>query len=144
MILYGLIIVIHVISCIVLILVILLQAGRGGGLAEPLGGGSTQTIFGTKASTFLTRATAVCAVLYILTCLSLGVLTSRKSVSLMEKGSAFPIPEIPAQGAQDETADGLPPITPLGGGAEPVKAVTEPIAAETQEAPAEQPAQQDQ
>ncbi|MDD5173717.1 MAG: preprotein translocase subunit SecG, partial [Candidatus Omnitrophica bacterium] len=42
--LYGLVITIHVIVSLVLISVILLQAGRGGGLSESFGGSSTQTI----------------------------------------------------------------------------------------------------
>ena len=47
--LYGLVIAVHVISCIILIVAILLQAGRGGGLSETFGGDSSQTIFGTIA-----------------------------------------------------------------------------------------------
>ena len=50
--LYGLVIAIHVIVSLVLIAVILLQAGRGGGLSDTFGGSSTQTLFGTKTSVF--------------------------------------------------------------------------------------------
>jgi len=82
---YILLITIHVISCLVLILVILLQSGRGGGLSESFGSSSSSsTIFGTSASTFLQRATSVCAIVFLLTSLSLAVLSSRKSRSLME------------------------------------------------------------
>lgn len=81
---YTFLIVIHVIACIVLILVILLQSGRGGGLSETFGSGSTSTIFGTSASTFLQRATTVCAILFLVTSLSLAILSSRRSKSLME------------------------------------------------------------
>lgn len=84
--LYGLVITIHVIVSLVLISVILLQAGRGGGLSESFGGSSTQTILGTKSSVFLKRATAVSAVLYILVCLLLGVMTSHRGRSLVAKG----------------------------------------------------------
>jgi len=83
MILYWLVIAIHVIVSLVLIAVILLQAGRGGGLSETFGGGSTQTLFGTKTSVFLTRATAASAIIYILTCLTLAVMTSHRSRSLV-------------------------------------------------------------
>jgi len=85
--LYGLVIAIHVIASLVLIAVILLQAGRGGGLSETFGGGSTQTLFGTKTSVFLTRATAACAVIYILTCLTLAVMTSHRGRSLVSQGA---------------------------------------------------------
>ena len=88
MILYGLVIAIHVIASLVLIAVILLQAGKGGGLGESFGGGSTQTLFGTKTSVFLTRATAACAIIYILTCLTLAVMTGHRGRSLMARGAA--------------------------------------------------------
>ncbi|MBI4436627.1 MAG: preprotein translocase subunit SecG [Candidatus Omnitrophica bacterium] len=76
-------VVLHVIVSLVLILVILLQAGKGGGLSESFGGASQQ-LFGTKSSTFLNRATAICAILFLLTCLSLGILSSHGRRSLME------------------------------------------------------------
>jgi len=84
--LFGLVIAIHVIVSLVLIAVILLQAGRGGGLSESFGGSSTQTLFGTKTSVFLTRATAASAIIYIITCLALAVMTSQRGRSLVAKG----------------------------------------------------------
>ncbi len=87
MFLYGFIIAIHVFVSIVLILVILLQAGKGGGLSEAFGGSSTQTIFGQSAPTFLTKATSVCAVIFIFTCLTLAVMSSKKSHSIMKNES---------------------------------------------------------
>ena len=115
--LYGLIIAIHVLVSLVLIAVILLQAGRGGGLSDTFGGGSTQTLFGTKTSVFLTRATAASAIIYILTCLSLAVMTSHRGRSLIHSGlirqpvtqtqghkSAAPQPEAPVP-VQDDTTD---------------------------------------
>jgi len=80
---YGLAIGIHVLACIILIAVILLQAGRGGGLSETFGGESGQTIFGTKATTFFSRATIVAATVFILTSLLLGIMTSRRGRSLI-------------------------------------------------------------
>lgn len=78
-------IVIHIFACLVLVATILLQSGRGGGLSESFGAGSsTSTIFGTSASTFLQRATSVCAIVFLLTSLSLAILSSRRSRSLME------------------------------------------------------------
>ena len=88
--LYGLVIAIHVIVSLVLIAVILLQAGRGGGLSDTFGGSQTQTILGTKTSVFLKRATSVAAVLYILACLVLGVMTSHRGKSLVARGSFMP------------------------------------------------------
>ena len=88
--LYGLVITIHVIVSLVLIAVILLQAGRGGGLSESFGGSQTQTILGTKTSVFLKRATEVAAVLYILACLVLGMMTSHRGRSLVTRGGLMP------------------------------------------------------
>lgn len=88
--LYGLVIAIHIIASLVLIAVILLQAGRGGGLSESFGGSSTQTLFGTKTSVFLTRATAASAIVYILTCLTLAVMTSHRGRSLVSEGVIRP------------------------------------------------------
>ena len=105
MILYGLIIAIHVIASLMLIAVILLQAGRGGGLSETFGGTSTQTILGTKTSVFLKRATAVSAVVYILTCLTLAVLTSHRGRSLVTSGSTRPM--------TTQGATGQAPVQPL-------------------------------
>ena len=85
--LYTFVLVIHVIVSLVLILVILMQAGRGSGMSDVFGANSTQTIFGTSASNFLMKATAVCAVVFILTCMSLAILSSKRSRSLMESSS---------------------------------------------------------
>jgi len=68
-----------------LIGVILLQAGRGGGLADSFGGSQMQSLFGTKSTTVLTRMTTVCAVVFILSCLSLAIISSRRSKSLVER-----------------------------------------------------------
>jgi preprotein translocase subunit SecG len=88
--LYWIVIAVHVIVSLMLIAVILLQAGRGGGLSETFGG-STQTILGTKASVVLKRATEVAAAIYILTCLTLAVMTSHRGRSLVASPSAMPV-----------------------------------------------------
>ena len=82
---YIFLLIVHVFVCLVLIAVILLQAGRGGGLSDMVGGGSTQSIFGTQTNTFMTRATEVCAVVFIITSLSLGIISTQKGKSLIEK-----------------------------------------------------------
>ncbi|HOW87918.1 MAG TPA: preprotein translocase subunit SecG [Candidatus Omnitrophota bacterium] len=79
-----LVICIHVIVCLVLIIVILLQAGRGQGLTGSSFGGNVQSLFGTKASSFLTKATSICAILFLFTCIGLNVLEVQKSRSLFK------------------------------------------------------------
>ena len=104
---YGLVIAIHIIACIILIVAILLQAGRGGGLSETFGGDSSQTIFGTKMSVFLTKATVVAACLYLVTCLVLGIMTSRRGRSLIrfQGKEALPVAE---EGIPLEKSEKLP------------------------------------
>ena len=76
---------VHVVVCFVLIAVILLQAGRGQGFGGSFGSGEgTQTIFGTRSADFLSKATSVCAILFLFTCIGLDVMESRKGRSLFE------------------------------------------------------------
>ncbi|MDO8730692.1 MAG: preprotein translocase subunit SecG [Candidatus Omnitrophota bacterium] len=81
--LYPLILTVHLIACFILIGVILLQAGRGGGLTDT-GGGAAQSVLGTRGASFLTRATSACAVIFMLTSLSLAMLSAQRGRSLME------------------------------------------------------------
>ena len=74
-------IVIHVIACIVLIGLVLIQRGRGAGLVESFAG--VESMFGTKTSAFLTRTTTIMSVIFFFTCLGLAVLSVRQSKSLM-------------------------------------------------------------
>ena len=73
--------VVHVLAAILLIAVILVQRGRGGGLVESFSG--VESMFGTKTNQLLTRITAVCAAVFLITSVSLAVLAVHKSRSLM-------------------------------------------------------------
>ena len=86
---YSLLIVIHVIVSFFLIAVILLQAGRGGGLADTFGGSQMQDLFGTKTTSVLTKLTTLCAGIFIITCLSLAIISSHRTRSIVE-GARFP------------------------------------------------------
>jgi preprotein translocase subunit SecG len=81
---YAILIVVHVIISLFLIAVILLQAGKGGGLADTFGGSQMQNLFGTKSATVLTRLTAVCAIGFIVTCISLAVISSHQAKSIVD------------------------------------------------------------
>ncbi len=81
---------IHVIVCVLLIVLILIQRGRGGGLAESFS--DVESMFGTKTNTFLTRTTAVLSVLFFITCLSLAVLSVKQSRSLMKDAKSQTVP----------------------------------------------------
>lgn len=94
-IIYSVLVAIHVAACLFLIAVILLQAGRGGGLVESFN--MSDSIFGTKTSSFLQKATAACAIIFIFTCLALAFITAQKSKSIMRQSPVLdkmvPLPE---------------------------------------------------
>ena len=76
--LYYLIATLYVLTCMVLMLVILLQQGKGGDIANAFGGGSSQAAFGARSgATVLSRATTVCAVLFVVGALVLGIVGQR-------------------------------------------------------------------
>ena len=81
------VIVLHIIVCIALIMIVLLQTGKGADMGAAFGGGSSQTLFGsTGASTFLSKATTVAAVVFMLTSLTLAYMSgSRTGSTIMEK-----------------------------------------------------------
>lgn len=77
--------IIHIIVCLVLILVILVQGGRGQGITGPsFGSGNVQSLFGTRAGDFLTKATSISAICFLFTCIGLNMIEARKSRSLLE------------------------------------------------------------
>jgi len=74
-----LLIIIHVLASIALIMIVLLQTGKGADMGAAFGGGSSQTLFGsTGATTFMTKATIVAAVLFMLTSLGIGYISSHR------------------------------------------------------------------
>lgn len=115
---YAFLIVLHVVACLVLVFVVLLQAGRGGGFSDMMGGGQPQNLFGTQTNVFLTRATEFCAVAFIVTSLSLGILSTQRGKSLMEKEmlarAAAAKTALPAASSKAEQKTGnLPEQAPL-------------------------------
>ena len=76
--LYYLTATLYVLVCLVLMLVILLQQGKGGDIANAFGGGTSQAAFGARSgATVLSRATTIAAVLFILGALALGIIGQR-------------------------------------------------------------------
>ena len=74
----------HIVVCIVLILIVLLQSGRGADMGAVFGGGSSQTVFGSSGpGTFLGKVTAVIATVFMLTSLWLAYAATH-SGSVME------------------------------------------------------------
>ena len=75
-----LITIVHVFVCLFLIIVVLLQSGKSGDIAAAFGGQGSQTAFGPRGSaTVLTKATTWCAIIFMVTSITLSVAASRKS-----------------------------------------------------------------
>jgi len=74
--------IVHVMVCLFLIAVVLLQSGKSGDVAAAFGGQGSQTAFGPRgAATGLSRATTISAILFMLTSITLAVYASRKSTA---------------------------------------------------------------
>ncbi len=101
-----LLIVIHVVVCIALIMIVLLQTGKGSDMGAAFGGGSSQTLFGsTGASTFLSKATTVAAIVFMLTSLTLAYISGGKFAKSLLSDSPVPI-EQSSQTQDDATKTG--------------------------------------
>lgn len=87
---YTFLTVLHVVVCIFLMLVVLLQAGRGGGMGIAFGGsGGSQSVFGSSGgANFLTRMTAVCAFIFFANSLTLAYMSSQSDSRRLQKIAA--------------------------------------------------------
>jgi len=93
--------VIHIIVCLFLIGVVLLQSGKSGDIAAAFGGQGSQTAFGPRgAATVLTKATTWSAIVFIVTSIALSILTARgsgHSKSILSDQPAESQPAAPAK-----------------------------------------------
>src|ERR1051325_9033160 len=77
---YILALIVHIIVCLFLIIVVLLQSGKAADLAGAFGGMGSQTAFGPRGSaTLLSKATTISAVLFMVTSLSLSIMATRNA-----------------------------------------------------------------
>lgn len=83
----SLIIAIHIFASIFLICLVLLQSGKGSDIGAALGGGgSSQSVFGTRRGNVLTKATTVLAILFMVTSLTITVIKSHPASIIKESG----------------------------------------------------------
>ena len=114
--------VLHVIVCLFLIAVVLLQRGKGAQVGAVFGGGGGATMFGGRgAGNFLTKLTAGAAAVFMLTSLSLAYMRMHRGERLFESGAIeeegdapkpLPFEEIgkaPAEAPAEAEAGGSPP-----------------------------------
>lgn len=82
--LYYLVATLYVLTCFLLILVVLLQQGKGGDIANAFGGGASQAAFGARSgATVLSRATTVLAALFVVGAIVLGIMGQRGPGSVL-------------------------------------------------------------
>lgn len=80
----------HAVVSVLLLVIILMQSGRGGGLTESFA--SAESMFGAKTNEFMIKATTVFASLFLVTCLGLAIVSSQKGKSLMSSKVASQTP----------------------------------------------------
>src|SRR5688572_23456476 len=105
---------IYVLVCLTLVLVVLLQQGKGGGIANAFGGGASQAAFGARSgATVLSRATTVCAVLFVIGALYLGIAGTGGPASVVGgRAPQAPRQTTPAAPAQPAPAQPAPAPAP--------------------------------
>ena len=109
MLLYYSVVALHVIVSIILVLVVLLQSGKGADLSGAFGGGATQTAFGSRGpASFLSKMTTGAAIVFMLTSISLSLMTTSastgsKSILETQKGQT-------SKQGKKEVPVNLPPV----------------------------------
>jgi len=110
-------VVLFVLACFAMIMVILLQASKGQGLAGTFGGAGASAVFGGRgAATFLSKATGILGVIYMVLCLMIGYFYKQETEtireSLIEQESAQPqelplenVPVAPVQPVPEDSVN---------------------------------------
>jgi preprotein translocase subunit SecG len=110
---YYLFLIVHVVVCLFLIIVVLLQSGKAADLAGAFGGMGSQTAFGPRGSaTLLSKATTISAVLFMITSMGLSLLATRQAglgASVLEEQRQT----VPAKSAPAPV--GIPAQAPIPG-----------------------------
>jgi preprotein translocase subunit SecG len=137
---YYLLMAVHIVVCVFLIIVVLLQSGKAADLAGAFGGMGSQTAFGPRGSaTLLSKATTISAVLFMFTSMSLSIMATRNSGLGTTVLESAPVKTAPKKAPAPAPAKSSVPIsvTPEGGKPVQVPVQTPPS---TNTAPATAPA----
>jgi preprotein translocase subunit SecG len=118
---YGLLLTLHIVICFALIVVVLLQSGKGGGLAGGAFGGTAQTVFGGRgANDFMTRATMFLGAAFFVTSMALALMSSgtQGSRSLMQEAAKRASSQAPPTMPTSKAPATAPQTAPAGGGSQ--------------------------
>src|SRR5215831_9377071 len=130
----NVLLVIHYLVCIFLIIVILLQAGKGADMGAAFGG-SSQTVFGSRgAATFLSKLTTVVAVVFLFTSISLAGISRNRSKSTILKtvpSAQLPMATTGPKATPAPKASPAPQVTPAAKSGAPAKEELAPKAPES-------------
>ncbi len=104
--------ILHILVSIILVGVVLLQSGKGASMGAAFGGGSSQTLFGSRgAADILSKITTAAAIIFMLTSLILAVISAKKSGSIVLEDRT-PKQEMPAEKVPPATGPIQAPATP--------------------------------
>jgi preprotein translocase subunit SecG len=106
--------IVHIFVCLVLMFVVLLQQGKGGGMGSAFGGASAQVFGGSGAGNILTRATAICAGIFMVTSVTLAYMSSSGDRALRAK-VAEEQTKVKDRGTKREKSDATPSTSASGG-----------------------------
>jgi preprotein translocase subunit SecG len=109
---------IHVVVCLFLIVVVLLQSGKAADLAGAFGGMGSQTAFGPRGSaTLLSKATTLAAAIFMITSITLSIVAQRSAAS---SGSVLEREKAPAKSAPAKPGASPAPVAPAPQSSVPV------------------------
>ncbi len=104
---------IHILVSVALIVVVLLQAGKGAEMGATFGTGGSQSLFGVGGgATFLSKLTTAAAVIFMLTSLTLAYLSSKPSTSSIMPATVKPINSAPKQTIPAQQGKSSTPVPP--------------------------------
>jgi preprotein translocase subunit SecG len=97
--------ILHILVCIGMLPIILLQSGKGGGVSAVFGGGGSGTVFGSRgAATFLTKMTSAAAIIFMCTSMGLSYFSSKSRSVVSDVPAPVPVEATTGDGEGGQVA----------------------------------------